>query len=61
MNIHTIDKQAKEASELLTENSDLAKIICDWCGRKYISRPFMCLCMSNVFLKEFAHEHANDK
>lgn len=38
----------QEAEELLSDKE--YKIICDLCGRKYISRPFLCLCKSNCFL-----------
>jgi len=41
-----------ETEPLLTEDKADAVCICRLCGRMYKERPFLCLCKSNVFLRD---------
>jgi len=42
-----------EARYLLTTKKEEVTVRCDLCGRMYVSRPFLCLCRSNVFLQPY--------
>ena len=41
-----------ETKPLLTTRIEEAVCFCDFCGRMYTKRPFLCCCRSNVFLRD---------
>lgn len=41
-----------ETKPFLTVNGEEAICFCNLCGRMYTKRPMLCLCRSNVFLRD---------
>jgi hypothetical protein len=59
--MNTYDYQSK-TQPLLTDNISLATYQCNWCGRMYVERPFLCMCASNCFLRRINKiEHEQSK
>jgi len=50
-----------ETEPLLTEDKADAVCICSLCGRMYKVRPFLCLCKSNVFLRDTKLRHRKER
>lgn len=37
-----------------TQASRRPPAVCNWCGRVYAARPFLCECQSNAFLQNLS-------
>ena len=51
----------EEAKSLLTSKQDETTAKCDWCGRMYTARPYLCLCRSNAFLQLYQAPPAGEQ
>lgn len=47
-----LTEHPEKYNDIVSEHDDTTKTVCLLCGSKYKERPFLCLCRSNVFLRD---------